>query len=165
MSQVSNTVVTILTAEDAHIVPMVGSPLHRQTCHRHASCQSPADSSYSSIDPSRGGSTDVSTPSFASASEPVCRHAKSRRPTNCSSSRRIALRRSYIGRRDEATYRESSCARISCAISKHSSSKDEQTACDAGTIPPGPKNLPSTRFLIHQETPSGSGNDTTRTGK
>ena len=142
---------------DVHIAPMAGYPLHQQTFRRRASCQSPANSGYNSIDLSRGGSTGASTPSVESSSDPVDGNTQSRRPTNCSSSRRMALRRSYIGRRDEATYRESSCARISCAISKHSSSKDEQTACDAGTIPPGPKNLPSTRFLVHRETSSRCG--------
>jgi hypothetical protein len=53
-----------------------------------------------------------------------------------------------MGFKDEATFLESSCALISCAISKHSSRRDEQTAWEVGMIPPGPRNLPSTRVLF-----------------
>lgn len=52
-----------------------------------------------------------------------------------------------MGLRGGATFFDSSSARISWMISKHSSRSDEQMACDAGILPPGPRNFPSTRFL------------------
>jgi hypothetical protein len=52
-----------------------------------------------------------------------------------------------MGLRDVATCFDSSFALISCAISKHSSSSEEHMACEAGTVPPGPRKFPSTRVL------------------
>jgi hypothetical protein len=118
----------------SHIAPVVDFRRGPRTCHQFAFYLSPVNLMNSSTDPSPVDSTDAST-----RDSPMSARSK--------------LNRSYMGLRDVATCLDSSCALISWVISKHSSSSEEHMAWEAGTTPPGPRNLPSTRLLPASKLP------------